>query len=211
MRSAARVPSRAAARAAVRDRYRGEQRPVHRARRLVEDRGRRGRCGGSLERMPAGDQLVDHDAEREEVASNVRLVAAQLLRAGVEQRPDDGALARQRLARGFRRFRRHRGGRRGRDVFLNLPRDPEVEQLDVPCGVTITFDGFTSRCTRPCSWTAVSASAISAASPSFSASGISANSSPRRGDAPRCTPSQEELAVDGDDVEHRGDVRVHDR
>ena len=118
--AAATVPSRASA--GRRPRSPGRDSPVgrDRGRRVGEDRRDRRVGRPLLERVPAREQLVEDDPEREEVGARVELVVPGLLRRDVGDRPDDRPRLRQRPrdaelpAEGLRRHLR----------------EAEVEQLD---------------------------------------------------------------------------------
>ena len=98
----------------VRHALRGARRVVRDDRVQLRERGLR------FERMRAGGELVEDDAEREHVARRAGALAARLLRRHVARRAEDhvGAGVARQLARG-------RAGR-GQQA-----RQPEVEQLDV--------------------------------------------------------------------------------
>jgi hypothetical protein len=70
---------------------------------VVEDRANQARLALAFEGPPAGEHLVEHSAEREDVGARVHHLAFQLLGRHVLQRPEDCPLQRQR-----RTDRRHR-------------------------------------------------------------------------------------------------------
>ena len=92
-------------------------------------------------RQPAGQQLVQDDAERVDVAARIELerVGEHLLRAHVGERADE--LPDVRLKRRLR-------------VAVGDARDAEVEDLRLPGFVDQDVAGFRSRWMRPrwCAW-----------------------------------------------------------
>jgi hypothetical protein len=104
--------------------------------RVVETRERRriavedaiGDVGGglALERQPAGQHLVEHDAQREQVRSRVEGAAPHLFRRHVGERAHH---------RAGLRLEQHARGDRGRRRPLVVFRQPEVEQLDAAAAV----------------------------------------------------------------------------
>ena len=136
----------------------GEQRPGSggRARRDVRARARDGGTGADRqvlgehvrgvlggERRAPGDELVERDAERVEVAGRTDLLAADLLGREVADRADDD------------RPRRSGGRRRSRWA---MPKSPSAA---LPSASSQTLSGLTSRCTTPLAWACASAAAIS--------------------------------------------------
>ena len=133
------------------------------------------------DRLLAGEQLVQDEADREEVAAAVELAARHLLGRHVVRRPD------QRAA--------------GRGAEPGEPGDAEVHDLGRPPEGRNTFEGFTSRCTMPCSWAWPSPASICSTSgsvargsgrmpPSIACGGPTPSSSSRAmNGAPSCSPS----------------------
>ena len=80
----------------------------------------------ALERQPAGEHLVEHDAQREQVGPRVERAAPHLLRRHVGER----AHHRPRL-----RLEQRPGRDRGRRRALVVLGQAEVEQLDAPAAV----------------------------------------------------------------------------
>ena len=98
------------------------QRWRHRERRRLPFQNRRDHAGRALafERPLAREHLVQHAAEAEQIAARIRLLALQLLRRHVLQRPDNLPFRRQRL-------RQSGVGFLERSSLLG---QAEVEQLD---------------------------------------------------------------------------------
>ena len=116
----------------------------------------RGR-GARADRVDARQRLVEHEAERVEVARSSTARARGLLRRHVGERADDVAGARE------RRPRRPGGRRRSRSAW---PRRGASRRSG-----TITFCGLTSRWITPRSWAWASASASASPIRSTSRSG----------------------------------------
>ena len=84
-------------------------------------------------RQNAGQELVEHDAQREHVGRHRHIAAKDLLRRRVSGREHAAALAREL-----------------RLVFVLVPESlamPKSRSFTWPSGVTRMFDGFRSRCT----------------------------------------------------------------
>ncbi len=95
---------------------------------VAQDRGDHVDGGRAVERASAGQHLVHHDAEREDVGSRVDPRAPRLLGRHVGDRAEDVPLARQ--------VRDAALGRRAREVRVRVrrlhPGEAEVEHLDAP-------------------------------------------------------------------------------
>jgi hypothetical protein len=104
---------------ARRSRLRLEQR----SRLFLEDRRREAGARLAGERSGAGDQLVEHDAEGEDVAARVGVMAFDLLGRHVRQRAQHRAFRRQRRGGGF-----HEAGAVVSGGALDL-RESEIEDL----------------------------------------------------------------------------------
>ena len=120
----------------------------HRPRLLEGDRVQRVEGGRAGEGQLAGDHLVEHDAEREDVAAVVDRLPAGLLRAHVAQGAEDeaGLGLGERLHVGDA-LRRPRGAVGSRSLAR-----PKSRILAWPSGVTTMFSGLMSRWTMPASW-----------------------------------------------------------
>ena len=148
----------------------------------AQHRGERVGHGLALERLAPGEHLVQHRAERQDVApacprpcpapapatctppcpiDHAAWVALQPCSVGECVASGTERVARQRL------------------------RQAEVEHLDRPSGVSLTLAGFRSRCTMPCSCASSSASAISVA---HRAAPASTGSGPPRAARPASRP-----------------------
>ena len=103
-------------------------------------RGRR-----ASERQDAGCHLVQHDAEREQIAPCVQAFASHLLRRHVrdrsQRRPGAGQM---RLSRHRRQHRRAR-----RPLVGSSLASPKSRSLACPREVTKMLPGLMSRCTTP--------------------------------------------------------------
>jgi hypothetical protein len=94
---------------------------------FANDGGKRLRRGGARECAPAGEHLVDDEAERKLIGSEVRRASRRLLGRHVANRPEDHSLERRRRHRRRHRLDRHRRGLRG--IAEHLPGEAEVEDL----------------------------------------------------------------------------------
>ena len=81
---------------AVERRRRERRRHGHRRRVALEDRPDDARLAAALEGAPAGHHLVEHGAEREDVAARIDVAPLELLGRHVEQRAEDRARPGQR-------------------------------------------------------------------------------------------------------------------
>ena len=105
---------------------------------LLQDRGQRLRYGFGAEGSLPRKRLIEHAAERPDVRSPVERPSSRLLRAHVGCGSENHAVASHGCD--CRRLRRI-GGRRLRERL----RGPEVQDFDLPSGVTFTLAGFRSR------------------------------------------------------------------
>ena len=109
------------------------------------------------ERLLPRRHLVEHAPEREDVRPRVGLLALELLRRHVLERPEDRAFLRQRACCVGSAVRLDCGAA-GAIAFAS----PKSSSF-TPDFVSITLPGFRSRCTIPCRCALSSASAISIA------------------------------------------------
>ena len=97
----------------------------HRRRLTLEDCRDQARWRLTLERFSRGEHFVEHAAERKQIRPRVGFAAFHLLGRHVLERPENRALARDRVRRG-------RGYRQAADRLSQWPqlRETEIEQLD---------------------------------------------------------------------------------
>ena len=133
-----------------------------RARLGREDRRHHARRRLALERLLAGEQLVEHAAEREDVGARVGLAAFDLLRRHVLRRAEDHVRAGERLGRSDRRSRwtPWRSPTPPQPARASFAR-PKSSSL-TPALVSRMLAGFRSRWTMPLRCAASSASQICA-------------------------------------------------
>ena len=101
----------------------------------------------------AGRELVEDHAQREDVAGLGRGLAADLLGSQIAWRAEEAV-----AGLGEPQLGRLVGA--DRPPAAQSPRQAEVEDLDQPSSVTITFSGLRSPCTMPSAWAAAIPAAI---------------------------------------------------
>ena len=106
----------------------------------------------AVERLPAGDHLEEHRAERKDIGARIRLETFELFRRHVVKGAEDGPRAVRSAVCGD-------GCARDMRAAADFA-SPKSRSLTPAFVTTITLPGLRSRCTTPWRWALSSASAI---------------------------------------------------